>query len=177
MMRLRTRGALAAAPLVLALALTACGSDGDDPQVATANNGKQAGASAGPSMDPEEMAIKYVECMRKNGIDMPDPVDGRIQLQLKKGQQQTMEKAQQACRKYDPQQNGSASSDPQQEERMRKFAECMRQNGVEKFPDPQPGQRGIKITGEVGQDPDLQKAQQQCQDLMGGGGNRGGATQ
>ncbi len=44
----------------------------------------------------------------------------------------------------------------------------MRKNGVEKFPDPKPGQRGIMIDKAVGEDPDFQKAQQTCQPILAG---------
>ncbi len=61
---------------------------------------------------------------------------------------------------------GRGQANPQQEENGRKYAECMRENGVEKFPDPKPGQRGIQIGPEVGDDPDFQKAQDACQSIL-----------
>ncbi|MFB4319607.1 hypothetical protein [Actinomadura sp. 21ATH] len=177
-MRLRTRGALAAFPLVMALALTGCGGDEKDSGVATVSGGKQTQAAGGDGLTADQRNVKFAECMRKNGVDMEDPKPGegpRIMVTGGPKQGEVMEKAQQACKQYAPQQNAGPGGDKQAEERGRKFAECMRKNGVENFPDPEPGQRGIKITGEVGKDPDLQTAQQKCQDLLGGpGGGPGG---
>jgi hypothetical protein len=42
----------------------------------------------------------------------------------------------------------------------------MRKNGVEKFPDPKPDQRGIMIGPGVADDPDFQKAQGACQSIL-----------
>ncbi|WP_285498368.1 hypothetical protein [Actinomadura sp. NBRC 104425] len=174
-MRFRTRGALAAMPLALALALAACGGGDDgDEGVATVNGGRQTKAAGAAGSDPEEMAVKFAECMRKNGIDMEDPQDGRVVVKAKPGQEQTMQKAMEACRQYSPQQNSQGGSDPQMEQRQREFAECMRKNGVEKFPDPKPGQRGIIVNkNEIGDDPDLETAQQKCQDILGGPASNG----
>ncbi|MFI0354885.1 hypothetical protein [Actinomadura sp. 9N407] len=175
-MRLRTRGALAAFPLVMALALTGCGGEGKEKGVASANGGKAAGgASAAPSLSRDEMGVKFAECMRKNGIQMEDPEPGKgVLLKADKGNAETMKKAQEACRQYNPQQNAAPGGDAKAEERGRKFAACMRENGVEKFPDPKPGQRGIIIDREAGEDPDMQAAQQKCQEVLGGGGIPGG---
>ncbi|MEU6041514.1 hypothetical protein ABZ801_39610 [Actinomadura sp. NPDC047616] len=176
-MKLRTRGALAAMPLALALALTGCGGGDDgDGGVATVNGGNQTRPADAAGLSPEERGVKFAECMRKNGIDMEDPKDGRVMVKAKPGQEQTMQKAMEACRQYSPQQNSRGGSDPRMEQRQREFAECMRKNGVEKFPDPKPGQRGIFIDKKAtGDDPDLESAQQKCQDVLGGpaGGGAG----
>ncbi|MFJ5266738.1 hypothetical protein ACIQAC_40430 [Streptomyces sp. NPDC088387] len=61
------------------------------------------------------------------------------------------------------------------------YSQCMRDNGVANFPDPQPGGGGIRISPEDGLDPNSQAfkdAQQTCQDLapQGGGPGGGGGT-
>jgi hypothetical protein len=169
-MRLKTRGALAALPLVLALSLAGCGGDDEGGGVASADGGRAsstAGATAGG--DPRDMGHKFAQCMRQNGVPMDDPVDGRVQMKNDGSiPRETFDKAQEACRKYSPGANMSPEQAQAAEERRRKHAECMRKNGVEKFPDPQPGQQGIRITGEVAEDPDLQQAEEKCQDLLGG---------
>ncbi|TDD94616.1 hypothetical protein [Actinomadura rubrisoli] len=173
-MRIRTRGALAALPLVLALTLAGCGSDdGGDGKVASAGGAKQGGAAAaGKGMSQDEKGVKYAECMRKNGVPMEDPKPGgNIQLKLdKRTPKATLDKATQACKALDPMADGSGKQDPKQQEQGRKFAECMRQNGVEAFADPKPGQRGIMIDGKVAEDPDFKAAQQKCQEVLSGGG-------
>ncbi|GAA4224056.1 hypothetical protein FHR32_003032 [Streptosporangium album] len=180
-MRLRTRNALAALPLALTLALTGCGSDdAGGGTVASAGGEKKgdSGSSPAKSMNPDEMGVKFAQCMRENGVDMEDPEPGKgSRLTLKKGAES--EKALEACREYNPQENGSAKADPKAEENGRKFAQCMRENGLEEFPDPQPGQRGIRVDRKIGEDPDFAKAQKNCQGIFSGGpgGPGGGADQ
>ncbi|KAB2359059.1 hypothetical protein [Actinomadura montaniterrae] len=168
-MRLRTQGALAALPLVMALALTGCGSkDGGDGGVASAGGGKQAAASK--SADPKEMGVKYAQCMREHGVPMDDPQGGRVTLKLDgKTPKEKVDKAQEACRQYNPMENGAAKADPKMQEKVREFSECMRKNGVEDFPDPKPGQQGIMMDKKLSEDPDFNNAQQKCKDVMGGG--------
>ncbi|GAA2433330.1 hypothetical protein GCM10010191_54400 [Actinomadura vinacea] len=182
-MRLRTRGALAALPLVLALSLAGCGGEEKESGIPQGGNGTAGGGkNAAAGMSPEDRAVKFAECMRKNGIDMEDPKPGQgIQLRGNKGDEQQMKKAQEACRQYDPMAQQSGKPDPEAEERGRKFAECMRKNGVEKFPDPEPGQRGVRITGEAGKDPDMDAAMEKCRQEApmrpGGGAGGGGGRQ
>ncbi|MEU8341352.1 hypothetical protein SAMN05443665_101097 [Actinomadura meyerae] len=166
-MRLRI---LAALPLALALALTGCGSDdGGDTGVASAGGAKQEGAAGGAKPNPDEMGVKFAQCMREHGVDMEDPKPGKgVQLKVK-GKKEIVEKAMEACRQYNPQANATGAPDPEMQERAREHAECMRQHGVEAFPDPKPGQRGIRIDGKVGQDPDFEAAEQECQKILQGG--------
>lgn len=174
-MRMLTRIALAAPPLALSLALGGCGSDDEGGKVPTAGGDKKGGGASSAAADRDEMGVKFAQCLREHGVNVKDPEPGKgLQFTQRGGEPGLLDKAMEACRKYDPQANSSAGPDPRQEERGRKFAECMRKNGVEKFPDPKPGQRGIRITGEVGEDPDFQKAQKACQDVLGGGQRAGG---
>ncbi|KAB2350745.1 hypothetical protein [Actinomadura rudentiformis] len=180
-MRLQKISVLAALPLAMALTLTACGGDEEKPGVATVNNGKQAGSTGGATLSPGERGAKYAECMRKNGVPMDDPKPGGgIQLKLDgKTPKSTVDKAQEACREFNPMQDAAPGSDPEAEKRSLQFAECMRKNGVEKFPNPKPGQRGVMINKEqIGDDPDLEAAQKACMSIMQrGGANGGGAGQ
>jgi hypothetical protein len=170
-MRLKTRGALAALPLALALSLAGCGGDDEGDGVATANGAKASStASAAAGGNTQDRAVKFAQCMRQNGVPMEDPVDGRIMMRNNGNiPRETFEKAQQACRQYQPQAQPGSRQARDAEERGRKFAECMRKNGVEKFPDPQPGQQGIRIDRNLAEDPDFEKAQQACQEVLGGG--------
>ncbi|WP_326719808.1 hypothetical protein OHT59_10080 [Streptomyces sp. NBC_00243] len=163
-MRMRTRGTLAALPpalaLVLALALSGCGSEGD---------AEATGATASKS-SLDDQGVKFAQCLREHGVDVEDPEPGkglRITGKLPKGE---VDKAMEACRKYDPMQNGAASADPEMEERVRKLAQCMRDNGVEEFPDPEPGTGGLQINQDVAEDPDFAKAQKACDKYAPDGG-------
>jgi hypothetical protein len=168
------RTLLAAAALVLALTSAGCGADeGDGSQVASGGGTQDpsAASSAPANLSQEEMGVKFAQCMRENGVNMDDPEPGGgIRLKLDgKVPRETVDKAMEACRQYNPQAQSSPGSDPQAEERVRKFAECMRENGVEAFPDPKPGQRGIMLDRKMEQDPDFKTAQQACQNLVSGG--------
>ncbi len=55
---------------------------------------------------------------------------------------------------------------PADGERMRKFAKCMRDNGVAEFPDPE-GNR-MRLDKKVADDPDFPAAQEKCQFDLGG---------
>ncbi|GGT91498.1 hypothetical protein [Actinomadura citrea] len=168
-MRLRI---LTVLPLALALTLTGCGSDDKDDTVASANGGaKQGGAEqGGEQLSPEERGVKFAQCMREHGVDMEDPKPGGgIRIQSK-GDKGAMDKAMEACRQYNPMDDRTGAPDPKMQEQAREFAACMRKNGVEKFPDPDPNQPGIRIDkNTVGDDPDLETAQQACEKVLQGG--------
>lgn len=169
------RAAVAVMTLTLGLVLTGCGSDDGGTQVASGSGAQPTGgaSSAPASLSREEKGVKFAQCLRENGVNVPDPEPGKgpqIRLDPSSGVTKAdVDKAMEACREFDPQADGTNGTNPQAEENGRKFAECMRKNGVEKFPDPKPGQRGILIDGETGKDPDLQKAQEACQGILAGG--------
>lgn len=176
-MRRLTRVTTAALPLLCALILTGCGSDEDGGGDVASVGGTSSAPSEGKELsqdERDEMALKFAQCMRENGVPMDDPEPGRgIQLKVGPGtSQETVQAAMEACREYNPQENGSAKPNPEREAAVRAFAQCMRDNGVEAFPDPEPGSPGIRITGEVGEDPDFQTAQQACQDKLAAAGGQ-----
>lgn len=172
-MRKHSLGALAT--LALALALTGCGSDdnGQANQVASGDTKPSTSTSASTGaaeLSRDEKSMKFAQCLRENGINVPDPEPGKgpmIKLDPSSGVTKAdMDKAMEACKEFNPQ--GEAGANPEQEENGRKFAACMRENGVEKFPDPKPGQRGIMIDKSAGEDPDMPKAQEACQSILAG---------
>lgn len=171
MTRFRTGGARGALPsallLALALALTGCGS-GDDSTDAAADAVAEANAQ-------DEMAVKFAECLREHGVEVADPGEGggiRINGRMPK---EKVDAAMEACREYSPMQNGG-SPDPEVEERMRKMAQCMRDNGVEDFPDPEPG-KGIQLDQGVAEDPDFEQAQKECDEYAPSGSRRSTETE
>ncbi|MFC6158877.1 hypothetical protein [Kribbella jiaozuonensis] len=161
---------LAATALAAAVLITGCGADKPDTQVASGSGsaGATAPSSAPASLSQDEMAVKFTQCLRENGLNVPDPEPGKgPMLKFDKNSgvtQEQVQKAMEACSQYNPQAQGSAN--PQQAENGRKYAECMRKNGVEKFPDPKPDQPGIMIGPGVADDPDFQKAQGACQSIL-----------
>ncbi|WP_433376040.1 hypothetical protein ACQPZX_07085 [Actinoplanes sp. CA-142083] len=170
---MRTRN-VAVLALMLALGPAACARTGtNDPQVASAQNaGPKASpsASATPSEDPDA-PLKFAKCMREHGLPwFPDPEDGKMSVAIPKGTDQSKVKAaEEACKQYMP--NGGAAHKPSAEELelARKMAQCMRENGVPNFPDPQPD-GGIAIDGsKLGTgpgDPTFDKAEQACSKYM-----------
>jgi hypothetical protein len=161
----------ALATLVLALAAAGCAGPGDGGDgIATV------GGTASPSASPdggaagltqEEQALKFARGMREHGVDMPDPEieNGRIRVQIGGGKADmaTVEAAHEACREYAPMGGPNGGKpDPQMQENMRKMAQCMREHGVEDFPDPQPD-GGIRINGNLGDDPDFEAARKVCE--------------
>ncbi|MEW9551337.1 hypothetical protein [Nonomuraea sp. NPDC050783] len=174
------RGRVLSAAAALALLLSGCGAgDGGGAGVASvAGTGNGTGgqsASAGPaqSEDPQAMALKYAQCMRENGIDMPDPEPGgKVTLKIGPGtQKEKMDQAQAACKQWAPSGQKGSGGDPKREETMRKAAQCMRDNGVEKFPDPDGNM--VRINRDVAEDPDFKSAQEKCQKEMADAGMGG----
>lgn len=155
------------AALVL-LGLTACGGE-DGSEVATAGGDPTATtSSAGEDLTDEERTLKFAECMRDNGIEMSDP-EGDGPPMIEQGSDTSLaevEAAHEKCKEYAPS-GGSGDGrqlDPEDAERMRGVAQCMRDNGFPEFPDPDEDGR-LVIGEESGIDPTdekFQEAQAKC---------------
>jgi hypothetical protein len=169
-MRRRLAGVLLALSLVVTVA--GCGgSDGDDDGIATAGDEGAEPTEDGDSA-PEELSederyeaqLAYAQCMREHGIDMEDPQPGEpLRIQLR-GDPEQARAAQEACQDLLPEGGpGRGGDDPEMQQRMLEFAQCMRDNGVESFPDPQPG-GGIQIGPDQAEDPDFEAAQETCRE-------------
>ena len=162
---------LAAALLALsALALAACG---EDPTSASG------GAAAKEKL--REAELKFAECMRDEGIDMPDPgVEGRQEFRIGGDSgisPQEFEAARKACEKYRKDIRPELSEEEQQEfkEAALAHARCMREHGID-FPDPTftaDGGARVRIPGGKdklkGEDPGFKAAEEACGHLMGKG--------
>jgi len=148
-----------------ALALGACG--GSDSGVN--------GASASEN-DRETARLKLNQCLRDNGIDLPDNPgqagSGPQQVQVDRDKvRQAMEGP---CKKLQQAAFGNPTAEERQErdDAFQKFAQCMRDNGVD-LPDIPTGGGGGPTRGTVRidrDDPDVRAAQEKCQDLMPRGG-------
>lgn len=163
--RIRTGGLLVTAAVMLGLTLTACGGGDDEPS---------GGASAAP---PADQLVQFSQCMRQNGVaEFPDPVDGKLNLQVTKGgpldpSNAVFQSARDKCKTLEPPGVlGGGGQDTAQQEQVLKFVNCMRENGVPEMPDPQNGQ--FRISGDQvdPNSPAFQKAMQTCRDLIPGGG-------
>lgn len=155
------------------LALTvACGSEDTGDGVASAGGGA-AGASATPSqsLDPEEARLKFAQCMRENGVDMPDPDgSGRVAIKGRPGDQGKLQDAMKKCQHFMQGAIAKRLEDPEVRDQMLKFARCMREHGID-MPDPRPGE-GVQLRMQNGDRAKVEAAQKACGELRPGGGPR-----
>jgi hypothetical protein len=154
----------------------------------------QSGAAPKGTPSPaqrEQAFLKFAQCMRDHGIDMPDPTtdsNGNLQLQRptniqfnNQSDRQKLRTARQACnsnlkgivQQFTPQQRA------QLQDNLLKLAQCMRSNGVN-MPDPNFSQNSNNGAGRGGffaginrQDPKVQQALQTCRTQVFGGQNNG----
>jgi hypothetical protein len=165
-MRIRT-GVLAAGVL---LAFTVgCGRADTGDGVATAGgSGVTTGKAGADGLSDQERMIKYSQCMREHGIDIPDPetaADGGTGIKVPDGvDPKDVEAANKECKQFMPNGGERQQPDAQQLEQQRNFAKCMRENGIPDFPDPAPdGGIGIKPGNGIDpQSPEFKAAQEAC---------------
>jgi hypothetical protein len=153
-----------AAALVVA-ALTGCG------EAATAGSDDR-------QLQAQDAQLAYAKCMREHGVDMPDPEPGERGLRFVAPEGTSPEEtreAEQACRKHLDAIEPPELSEEQQEEMKEAalaHARCMREHGIENFPDPTFGEDGrteLRIGPDSGIDPESPKfreAQEACQDEL-----------
>lgn len=136
----RVRVALVALALSIPL-ITGCAKDDDGTGVATAEQKPTAPASeAAPKADPRDAALRYVRCMREAGVAMDDPKpDGQFSYPARAKEDKAFGPASDKCRSLLPPGGGQpapADLTAEQLDQMRKYAKCMRDNGLPDFKDP-----------------------------------------
>ena len=147
--------------------LAACGSS---------SSGGSAPGGRQPSV--ADQARRYAQCIRANGVpNFPDP-DASGQFRGAGHEQQSNPKFQaalQACRTLAPAgTHEQGRGTPAFVAQARKFAQCVRANGVPDFPDPGPDGTFRGAGHEQQDNPKFQAAFQACQStLPGGGGHQG----
>jgi hypothetical protein len=134
------------------------------------------------SLSADDQRLQFVQCLRDNGVDVPDDGlshgPGAIDLQS-----QQVQDALKACEDSAPNLGGDGPSGPMSAEQQAQFmalAECMRDEGID-FPDPTfdaDGNLDVSAMkgGEISpSDPEVQAAFRGCSDKvdfqMPGGGN------
>jgi hypothetical protein len=141
-----------------------------------------------------QAALKYAQCMRSHGVDMPDPQFSGGGMSMRIGgpgadriPKATLDSAQKACQKILESVKPPTMSKAQQAKARKaalKMAQCMRDKGFD-FPDPQFGANGefqqrIGGPGKSGpnpNDPRFQQAMQACAKATGGPGGPRFSTQ
>jgi hypothetical protein len=183
----RAGSVLAVSLMAVTLGLAGCGSSSSGTASTPVAQTSQGGGAAQSGNDTSDPLVKYSACMRANGApSFPDPVNGRLQLQVKKGgdldpASATFQAAQKACKSLEPAGIGTGAgpgggNGQAQQDALLKFVACMRKNGVPNFPDPQADGR-ILLSPEVGDpgSPVFKSAQETCRKLLPGGVAPGGA--
>lgn len=148
---------------LMVLAAAACSNNADDGRVATVG-GSGAPAAATPTLSLLEQATVWARCMREHGVAMPDPEphngDGVRFPAVDKDSidAATQQAAEQACTRYRP--VLPAADQAMKDEYVRQFARCMREEGVEEYPDPngEPNQ----VSEAVRRDPQYDQAEVTC---------------
>ena len=137
------------------------------------------GDDAPRTSETTDPGVRYAECMRENGVpDFPDPAGGRLTIRAGEGglnpDSPEFQAAREACRDLAPQgrDGGAGGGGGELQAQALEFAQCMRENGVPDFPDPQFSGGGVRMRLPRGVDedsPQFQAAQQACQSLLAGG--------
>jgi hypothetical protein len=104
------------------------------------------GSAGNPNAANQEQAVRFAECMRDNGVsEFPDPdasggltIDGVVNGSSLDPSAPAWEEAIGACKDLQPPGFMGDEASPKEQEVRLEFAQCMRDNGVEDFPDPAP---------------------------------------
>lgn len=155
------RTLIAAFGAVVVLGLGGCGKTDDGAQVASANGGSAATTTPldQPVADEDELRQQFAQCMRDNGVDIPDAEPGsggKLRVEGNGPNKEKMQAAMEACRKYLPNGGERAAPSPEDLEKMRQMAQCMREHGVD-MPDPDPNGGGIMISRDARGEPEVDK--------------------
>lgn len=174
-----------AALCALLLVVASCGDDGGaDPaeEVASLNTGAAGGGDDAARVDFQEAVLDVSACLRDRGFDVADPTfddqgNPVLSPELAPGVDlgsdeflDALDECGSVLENALP--NPLADLDPELEARVRDglavYARCMRENGVETFPDPRPTGQPFALRDIValGADPDVDGAQEACQPLL-----------
>jgi hypothetical protein len=202
----RTGALTAALVLAMAIGVAACGGaasdDGGVVSLASPSGAPGESSSPAASVDPEEAMLAFEKCMKEHGIDLQvavttggtggPGVDVQVggpgagteaQPAPREFDAKALEEADKACRDLLPASgmgDPGATIDPLFADQLLKFAQCMRDHGVD-FPDPEITVNGgavQAIGGGAAIDPTskaFQDAQADCAKELPGGSESGGA--
>ncbi|GAA0943559.1 hypothetical protein Vau01_124600 [Virgisporangium aurantiacum] len=142
-----------------------CSKPDDGKDVASVNGSAAPRASgSAPSLTSQERDLKYAQCMRQNGVQMSDPIVSGNDVTFRvegEPDRETFAKATEACKQY---QNKGGDGGPMPAvkiEASRWLAKCMRDKGVESFPDPD-ADGGFSTDKSVEDDPQFADAKKFC---------------
>ncbi|GAB1515714.1 hypothetical protein [Actinophytocola sp. KF-1] len=151
---------------------TACATGDKDGDGVASISGTNTPTSAEQADDPDEAVDQmraYAKCMREHGVDMPDPEvsqDGGVGLSINGGDKAKVDKADKECRHLMPNGGEPPKPSPEDLDRMRKEAQCLRDHGID-VKDPTMDNPGIQIEGAGPDDEKMRKAMAECSDGRG----------
>jgi hypothetical protein len=152
------------AALASTVALAACGDSSGSSGTTSTSGGSS--ASSGTSNAQDAARVKLFQCVREQGVDLPDTTDDSNALaQLSPAERQRAEDALKGpCKKYASRAFGD--TDPQSPEfldALTKYTVCLRRNGVD-VPDPDPTNPRAGIMSLDQSDPAVATAISACED-------------
>lgn len=156
---------------VAVASVTACGGAKAEPSSTSSSQG---------ASDDDSGRVRLQQCLRENGVDVPDnPGQGGGGGGANIDRDKIQEALEGPCKEFQSEGVGNLSEEDQQEmqDSFQKFAQCMRDEGVD-LPDMTAGGGPPAGGGQLDQDdPDVKAATEKCQDQLpqGGPGGPGGA--
>ncbi|SEG72972.1 hypothetical protein SAMN04489712_11056 [Thermomonospora echinospora] len=145
--------------LAAVLLLSACGGSEDD--------APSGGGPGGMTVNTDEL-VEFAECLRGQGIDVPDPKPGQNLanwLSEENRAELRDSRAVAACEDKLPSAVKDRMKDPELQNRLLRFAQCMRDNGVD-MPDPKNGRLDFDAIDRDA--PNYQEAAGKCRETLGG---------
>ena len=170
---------LALAACLAAVTVGGCaGGDGDD-QGMRASGRDANGVTARGGQELIDAQTRMARCMRRQGIDFPDPGAGRG-FEADAGaagvDERRLRAAERKCARF-ARAISEAAPRPSAQEQQRtrdmtlRYARCMRAHGAD-VPDPRPndeaGGTAVEVPADAKSDPRFQRAAARCEDLLPG---------
>jgi hypothetical protein len=181
---MRRQLSTAAIALSVIFMLGGCGEQSQGDGVASAGGATSAAPSAeapAANLSDEDRGRRLAQCMRDNGVDVPDPdPSGGFGGAMKNIDRNSpvFQKAMDACRQWLPGGGDLSKLDPETLDQLRVFTQCLRDNGLD-VPDPDPNAPGLGLGGAGTtidrNSPVFQQAMTACRDKLPQGlGRQGG---
>ncbi len=159
---------------LLTIALAGCAEPVTDNGLPTAGGTPTSSAQPGGSASERDAVFAYAKCMRENGVpNFKDPEAGaggefRMDLNAEGLDPKVVDAAQDKCKALLPNGGAPQKLDPQRLEMLRKYSQCMRDNGLKNFPDPT--DQGLQLNGNdfPPDDPKVKAAEEKCRQHLPG---------
>jgi hypothetical protein len=123
--------------------------------------------------DREDAVLAYAQCMRDNGFtEFADPTpEGDLRIQVTPESEPRFRAAAAACEHLAPEGFRNEGVTPDELDALLKLSQCVRENGVPEFPDPDAdGRYDLSGVSTGPGDPRIQAAMEACSELRQGAG-------